>query len=265
MSVFQAIVLAAVQGATEFIPVSSSGHLVLMRRFLGISDDGGLFFDVVMHAASLLAILVYFRDDLAEIATAFFKPSAPGADYARRLPLLLAIATVPAAVAGLMFGDVVECGARTVFATALSMIMSAAWFMLAERRYAPRAIYVGFRHALLIGCAQVVALLPGASRSGWTTAAGMMCGLDREKSVRFAFLMAIPAIGGALVLELSDEALTSAQVQPVALWAGFIVCFLVSLAAIRFCVGFLRKNSLRPFALYLALAGVLSLLAETLL
>lgn len=264
MNFFQAIALAVLQGVTEFVPVSSSGHLVLLRRFAGWADEDGLFFDIVLHAASMAALLVYFRRDLADMALAVLRPAAPQTAYARRLPALLIAATLPTIIASPALMPFLEYGVRSAAAAALSMIMTALWFAFAERRYAPTAIHVGFRQALIIGCAQVIALLPGASRSGWTTAAGMLCGLDREKSVRFAFLMALPAAAGALALALVEAAAGSKplNVPAPALAVGFMVCFGVSLAAIHFCIRFFRRHSLKLFAAYLAAAGAAAFLLD---
>ena len=282
MTPVQALVLAAVQGATEFLPVSSSGHLVLVRQILGWSDEGGLLFDIVLHAGSLAAILAYFWRDAFAVFLAFRPSAFPGragsageADPARaeslaeaaawrRLPGLVLLATLPAVAAAPFLKDVLESGARTASCAGASMLMTALWFVLAERRAAGRpTARLTWGRALAAGLAQVVALLPGASRSGWTAAAGLLGGLPRVEAVRFAFFMAVPAIAGSLVFDLPG--LRAALAAPAA-WnlaaLGFALSFVFSLAAIHFCLRFFRTRTLRPFALYLAAAGALVLVLD---
>jgi len=295
LSLWQSLALAAVQGITEFLPVSSSGHLVLIRRIFGWSDQGGLVFDTILHGGSLAAILIYFWREWVAIIRAYFPGNAvlienppPWADpplaekspaeggsaaggkiastdgvFYRRLPWLVAIATVPVVMAGPVLKPLLESDEtiRNVSITGLSMIMTALLFLLAERRKPAAEKPVGFLNALFIGGMQIIALLPGASRSGWTTAGGIFCGQRRENAVRFAFLMAVPAIAGAMIFEAKDI-FSSPQsgINPVLVLASFAVSFIVSLGAIHFCIKYFRSHSLRPFAIYLLLVGLISLL-----
>jgi len=283
LNLWQTVALAAAQGITEFLPVSSSGHLVLLRKIFGWSDQGGLVFDTVLHGGSLAAILIYFWREWLAIFRAYlskqaileigkspaFGGSASGGKiancdtaYYRRLPWLVAVATIPVVIAGPVLKPLVENDAivRNASITGLSMIMTGLLFILAERRKPAGEKPVGFLNALFIGCMQIVALLPGASRSGWTTAGGIFCGQRRENAVRFAFLMAVPAIAGAMIFEAKDI-LGSLQtnINPVLILAGFAVSFTTSLAAIHFCIKFFRIHSLVPFAIYLMLVGFVSL------
>lgn len=297
--------LAAIQGITEFLPVSSSGHLVLLRRLLGWSDDGGLVFDTVLHAGSLLAILIYFWREWLEIIRAYFvtnghseqceesppplltwlrsfipaskrvgiqddKPvivsdACVNDTFYRRLPWLIVAATIPVVIAGPFLKPLLESEEimRTARITGLSMIMTALLFLLAECRLRPAAAGkpIGFWNALFIGALQIVALLPGASRSGWTTAAGILSGQPRKDAVRFAFLMAVPAIAGAIIFQARDIFSAPQTVPaPFILLSGVIVSFAVSLAAIHFCLKYFRAHSLRPFAVYLMVIGTIALL-----
>jgi len=209
LNLWQSLALAAVQGITEFLPVSSSGHLVLLRNILGWSDQDGLVFDTVLHGGSLLAILIYFWREWLAIARAYVSKSEfenSNRAYYRRLPWLVGIATVPVVIAAPVLKPLLESDAiiRNSSITGLSMITTALLFLLAERRKLASEKPVGFLNALFIGCMQIVALLPGASRSGWTTAGGIFCGQKRENAVRFAFLMAVPAIAGATVFQAKD-------------------------------------------------------------
>lgn len=278
MTLFQAIILAVIQGATEFIPVSSSGHLVLARSLFGWSDDGGLLFDVLLHAGSLAAILVYFLPEWRKMLSALKRRTDPQSDCYRLLPWRLVVATLPIVIAAPLLKDLLETIFRGQMFVGISMLATAAWFMASERisegiqqarvkrenggnevnsgKPDGGGLQMSFGRALLIGLAQVVALLPGASRSGWTSGAGIAVGLARADAVRFAFFMAVPAIAGAMIFEGKDllrGAATGAEIRLAA--AGFIISLLVSLAAIHFCLRFFRTRTLRPFAAYLAAAG----------
>ena len=281
LNLWQTLALAAVQGITEFLPVSSSGHLVLLRKIFGWSDQGGLVFDTVLHGGSLAAILIYFWREWISIIRAYLSKQSileivnwkignrqsaienSDSAYYRRLPWLVAIATIPVIIAGPVLKPLLESDetVRNASMTGLSMIMTALLFLLAERRKPASEKPVGFLNALFIGCMQIVALLPGASRSGWTTAGGIFCGQRRENAVRFAFLMAVPAIAGAMIFQAKDIFYSPpAGTNPLLILSAFAVSFAVSLGAIHFCIKFFRIHSLRPFAIYLILVGLISLL-----
>jgi len=277
LTFWRAIGLAVIQGATEFIPVSSSGHLVLARKLFGWSDTGGLVFDTILHAGSLAALLIYFRQELISVLTRIShrqtasvqnplaRQELAASDFAwyRRLPWLIVVATLPVVIAGPILKPFLETEytVRNSAITGMCMIMTAFLFWLADLRFAPKGKPIGFFHALFIGCMQVVALLPGASRSGWTFGAGILCGHTRESAVRFSFLMAIPAIAGAVIFQIRDIiAQSHAEFQPYMIVAGFIVSFLVSLGAIHFCLIYFRTHSLRIFSIYLAVTGLLAVL-----
>jgi len=289
LNLLQSLALAALQGVTEFLPVSSSGHLVLLRKIFGWSDDGGLVFDTVLHGGSLLAILIYFwREWLAifrvylswskienrksKIATSPQSGKWPLGDkvadvensYYLRLPWLVLLATVPVVFAAPVLKPILESDEiiRNTSITGMSMIMTALLFLLAETHPRPAApdTKMTLWHALFIGLMQIVALLPGASRSGWTTSGGIFTGQRREEAVRFAFYMAVPAIAGAIVFQTKDIlAMQGSAADPAALIGGFAVSFITSLAAIHFCLKFFRVHSLRPFAVYLVIAGLLAI------
>ena len=254
MTALQAIILAVIQGATEFLPVSSSGHLVLARTLFGWSDDGGLLFDIVLHAGSLSAILVYFLPEWSRTLRALARRTDPQYDFHRLLPWRLVVATLPIVIAAPLLKDLLETVFRGQQCVGISMVVTAGWFMAAERLN-PGSRPMSTGRALLMGLAQVVALLPGASRSGWTAGAGIAAGLARADAVRFAFFMAVPAIAGALFFEGRDLFHGAAPADLRLAGLGFVVSLLVSLAAIHFCMRFFRTHTLRPFAAYLALAG----------
>jgi undecaprenyl-diphosphatase len=265
---WRAIVLACVQGVTEFVPVSSSGHLVLARKLLNWSDAGGLAFDTVLHAGSLAALLIYFRKDWTAICLALLGRSSGGVEIGRdegiqrrRIAWLLAVATVPAAIGGVFLKPLMESetAVRNLLVTGLSMLATSVYFLIADRKAGEAEKRMTFLHAVCIGCAQVVALLPGASRSGWTIGAGMLCGHTRASSVRFSFLMAIPIVAGALLFQVKDIVHNATfDFMPLTMASAFAASLAVSLGAIHFCITYFQTRSLKPFAVYLACLGFLS-------
>lgn len=259
MSVLQAIVLGAVQGLTEFVPISSSGHLVLVPEALGW-EHPGLAFDVLLHAASLLALLWYFRRDMVQMARGI-----RGGDRRQRaLGLLLLIGTVPAAVAGLVLGDYFERSFEDAKSAAVQLVVTALILVVAEvvaSRHRTRATELrsmdrlNAADATIIGTAQAVSILPGISRSGATIGAGLALRLEREEAARFAFLLAIPALAGAAVVEIPDLAASEVAAGPAA--AGFAASLASSYLAIAGLLRYLRTNTLYPFAVYCVIAGAI--------
>lgn len=258
MSAIEGLVLGAVQGLTEFIPISSSGHLVLVPEALGW-DAPGLAFDVMLHVASLVALLVYFARDLSGIVRGSFA----GERDARRMMWLLGIGTVPAGLAGLLLNDFFEDAFEDAQAAALQLLITAAILVGAElvlayhRRRADRLRNVEdlrTADAVAVGVAQAVAILPGISRSGSTIATGLALKLERDAAARFGFLLAIPALAGAAVVEVPElgvDAFTSA-----ATIGGFMASLATSYLAIAGLLRYLRSRTLYPFAIYCVVAGI---------
>lgn len=262
MSVVQAIVLGAVQGLTEFIPISSSGHLVIVPELFGW-DRPGLAFDVLLHVASLLALLVYFSGDLLDLGRGAFARDGSS----RKLVALLAIATIPAAVAGIAFGDYFEDQFDNAKASAIQLLITAGILVAGEillRYNEQRSADSGSRlrtmddlralDAGVIGTAQAIAIFPGISRSGSTIGAGLALGVSREDSARFAFLLAIPALIGAALIEIPN--LGEASLGFGAGLAGFLASLITSYAAIWGLIRYLKTRNLYPFAAYCLVAGI---------
>lgn len=262
MPVLHALVLGAVQGLTEFVPISSSGHLVLVPEALGW-DSPGLAFDVLLHVASLLALLVYFSGDLIDLA----RGSLAGDPGSRRLVGLLAIGTVPAALAGILLGDYFEGTFEDAQAAAVQLVITAVILVGAEQALAfheRRRAETGGRlrtvddlraaDAVLVGAAQAVSILPGISRSGSTIAAGLAVATRREDAARFAFLLAIPALFGAALVEVPD--LSGSSLSFGAGFVGFVASLVTSYAAIAILIKYLKTRSLYPFAAYCVVAGI---------
>ena len=229
-----------------------------MREVMHWSDEGGVLMDILLHAGSLLAILVYFHRDWISIYKSFFViPGSPQASSDRKLIGLLIVATIPVVVVGPFLMHYMHLF-RHGGLVGIIMILTAAWFVLCERQHKLRVRPLGWITALLMGTIQVIALLPGASRSGLTIGAGLWCGHSREKAAKFSFFMAIPTILGAVILQgmsLSSE-LGTTKAPLNAMIIGFIICFLVSLLAIHYCLMLFKRHSLVGFGIYLAILGV---------
>lgn len=259
--ILQAAFLGIVQGITEFLPISSTGHLILIPEIFGWKDMG-LAFDVALHMGTLLALLIYFRREWLEVIRGFFKsfrvkPKEWEPDS--RLAWMLVLATIPAAVAGAASADFIEGHLRTPF-WVTSFLVAGSIIMIAAEVFGKKERDFGgllARDAVTVGFAQVVAIVPGVSRSGVTISAGMLDGLNREAAARFAFLMAAPIIGGAGLWEAVKVARHGLGGTPAgAFTAGFFTSAVIGFLAIKFMLRYLRKRSLAPFIVYrLALAA----------
>lgn len=259
MTMLQAFILGAVQGLTEFLPISSDGHLLFVEHAMGLSAASGatLQFDIILHMGSLVAIIVCYRALWVKMVRSLF-----GGDRAmHRLIILLIIATIPGAVIGLLFKDVVATTLRDPMVAGFGFLLSACVLALADagtRGHGERPTSLG---SFFIGCAQACAILPGLSRSGSTIALGRVLGLSRSAAVDFSFLMAAPIIAGAGLVPLLDIASGSASLPPPTIVAsGFSASLLTSMAAIQFLRLWVRRFSIGWFALYLVPLGVLVIL-----
>ena len=257
--VLQALVMGIVQGLTEFLPVSSSGHLVIVPYLLGWNDAfiTSLAYSVMLHMGTLVALLVYFRADwlrLVPAGLAAVRDRSVRDDPDRRLAWLLIAATIPAALAGFLLNDLIEQRFRQVGLVALMLVVGGVILWLADR-WGRRDRGIGdvtFPVALGIGAAQALALVPGISRSGISISAARLAGLDREAAARFSFLMATPVTAGAGVFEarklLTGEAGVNIAVAP--LLVGMIAALGSGLVAIHFMLRYLRTRSLSVFVAY---------------
>lgn len=261
MSLLQALVMGIVQGATEFLPVSSSGHLVLVP-WLFNWQLGGIAFHVVLHAGTLLAVLVYFWRDLIALVSAAWRglvKHQPFEDPLARQAWFLILASVPAAAAGLLFEDLVAEILETPRAVSAFLLVTAGLLLLSERfaRQDRESRSMSVWDALWIGVAQALALFPGISRSGSTIAGGLTRGLRRDEAARFSFLLAVPVIFGGTVLSLIDLLSTpEAASQGGPLLVGFLASAGVGYPAIQLLMTHVRRRPLTGFAVYCLLAGV---------
>ena len=260
MDFVQAIVLALVQGLSEFLPISSSGHLILIPHFLDWSDQG-LAFDVAVHIGTLLALLLYFRRQLGTMVVAWLD-SALRRRHTRdsRLAWQILVATIPVGLAGLLFADFIEANFRNPLFVAGTLTVFGILMYLADRygRGTKDEFGLSWPQALAIGCAQALALMPGTSRSGITMTAGRALGLTRSGAARFSFLLAIPGIGAAGAYE-GFKLVTSTE--PVAwqpMLVGVVFAALSGIACIHFLIRFIERIGLLPFTIYrLILAAVI--------
>ena len=248
MTYTQGVVLGLVQGLTEFLPVSSSGHLILVPHVFGWPDQG-LAFDAVMHLGTLAALLAYFRRELLGMASGTLP---------RRLAGLLVLATIPGALVGVVLEKLIEAKLRSPVVIAVATAGWAIVMWIVDRRAAPAPAgpgdpleRVSLGQALTVGCAQALALIPGTSRSGITITAGLMGGFDRATAARFAFLLGIPITAGAgslKALHLLREGLPPGEAGPLA--AALVTAFVSGWFAVWFLVNYLKRRSLRPFVVY---------------
>jgi undecaprenyl-diphosphatase len=260
----QALIMGLVQGLTEFIPISSSGHLVLVPAAFGWNDPfiDSLAFSVLLHMGTLLALLIYFWQDwltLIPAGLASIRDRSIGDDPDRRLAWLLVVATIPAVIVGPLFNDALESAIREPAQVAVMLCVGAAILWLADRwgSKVREMESITFPGALAIGIAQVLALYPGISSSGISIATGLFEGLTREAAARFSFLMATPVIAGAGLWEARKLITHEAGVTPEfkLLAIGFVAAAASGLLAIHFMLAFLRRQPLTVFIVYRVLVA----------
>jgi undecaprenyl-diphosphatase len=258
-TIVQALIMGVVQGLTEFLPVSSSGHLILVPALLGWHDPfiTSLAFSVMLHIGTLAALLLYFRADwlrLIPAGLATIRDRSFEGDSDRRLAWLLAVATIPALIIGVFLNDAIETRFREVGLVAISLVIGGAILWVAERSGSRRlmAVDLTFPRALGIGLAQAIALVPGISRSGISIAAGLFTGLNREAAARFSFLMATPVTAAAAAYEslkiVKGDIGVAVPIGP--LLVGLAASFIFGILAISVLLRFLRTRSTDIFVLY---------------
>lgn len=269
MEVLQAVVLGVVQGVAEFLPISSSGHLVIVPALFGWEEfAGNIAFDVLLHAASLVAVLGYFRRDFVSLVRAVFS-RGPSLAAERRLAWLIVAGTIVTGVIAMLFNDFFESLFHEPLWTGLFLLVTASFLTLAEKLThvsMERPERMTLRHALLIGLAQGAAIAPGISRAGATITAGLAVGLTRDQAARYSFLLSAPIIALATAKTVLD-ATTQGSTLPAtaASVAGFAASLIASYAAIAWLLGYLKRHSLYPFAVYTAGLGTAIIVWQTVL
>lgn len=262
MTILQAAILGLVQGLAEFLPVSSSGHLLLTRMIMGISDADAatgayMMLDVLLHTGTLLAVIIVFWKDWWAILKNPFRS---------KTLLLLFIASLPALIVVVLFGDIVDQFFSGWF-LGVSFLVTAVFLLLAEwvgRKSEHRSEEPSFKNAVVMGLMQAIALLPGVSRSGSTLTGGLFSGLNRKAGAKFAFMMSAPAIVGSLLFEAKDaiELGYLSQLELVPTLVGMVVAGVSGYLAIRFMLQLINKISLNWFALYVAILGLIILVLQ---
>lgn len=264
MDLISALILGVVQGITEFLPISSTGHLVLTRSVLAVDGSHALAFDAVLHLATALAVIVYFWNDLWLLLQALLRMLGRLEVNQKDATLLkaLIVGTIPAVVLGLLLEDLMESTFRHPLLVAAVLLIGSLFFMFAEYIYERRERHehVSVGMGLKIGLFQTLALVPGFSRSGASLAGGMLLGLTRSEAARFAFLLAVPVMLGAGGKKLFELAAAPEVSLGLPVLAGAATSFIVGLFAIHFMISFVKRHTLWPFIWYrVILAGIVVL------
>lgn len=259
--IVRATVLALIQGLTEFLPISSSAHLILPSELLGWQDQG-LNFDMALHFGSLIAVLLYFRRDLFQVATAMLQHMVEKQSSAEsRLGWYIILATIPVSVSGLLLEDIVETRMRSVYVIIVTTLFYGVLLGVADK--SAKQLYgltdLTWKTSLAIGLAQMFAIIPGTSRSGITMTAALFAGLRREVAARFSFLLSIPTIGGAALLKLL-EMLDAPNVNWHELLYAMTISALTAYLCIHYFLKLIARISFMPFVVYRLLLGVTLLL-----
>ena len=258
MEFIQIITLGLIQGITEFLPVSSSGHLVLVSILLGWQDQG-LLVDIAAHAGSLVAVIIYLRKQLNEMIWAMLHPGRQENTQTLNLIGGIALATVPIMLAGILFADLIENHLRSVHVIAATTIIFALFLAFADKtaKCERNEFQLSWKAILFIGVAQVFALVPGTSRSGVTMTAGLMMGLNRVAAARFSFLLSIPTILAAILYKLLQVSSSEIQVDTLTVISVFVISGLVAYACIEAFIRFVNTIGMMPFVIYRIILGVI--------
>jgi undecaprenyl-diphosphatase len=258
MSIIEIIVLALIQGLTEFLPISSSAHLILPSQILGWQDQG-LAFDVAVHVGTLIAVVIYFRKEVVEILAAWFKSfGAQGATDDSKLGWWIILGTIPAAVLGLIFKDLIELYLRSAWVIAITTILFGLllWYADVKGKQTKTIYQLTWKSALMIGMAQAMAMIPGTSRSGITMTAGLMLGMNKQSAARFSFLLAIPVISMMGLYYTIELALGDHVVDWTTLILGAGLSFISAYACIFLFLKIIERMGMMPFVIYRLLLGV---------
>lgn len=264
MSTVEVIILALLQGLTEFLPVSSSAHLILPSALFGWEDQG-LVFDVAVHVGTLLAVILYFRQDIGRLTVGWFQSLGGRHSTDSKLAWWVILATIPAGLAGLLAAGFIESFLRSPYVIGVTTIVFglALWWADATARLQLTMEQMTWKHALWIGVAQAISLIPGTSRSGITMTAALMMGLDRVSAARFSFLLSIPIIvlsGGYQGSKLLAEP-THYDLGAILLGTG--ISFVSALVCIHFFLKIIGRMGLLPFVIYRLLLGIVLLVGLT--
>ncbi|HWT76509.1 MAG TPA: undecaprenyl-diphosphate phosphatase [Mobilitalea sp.] len=287
MDLFKSIIMGIVQGIAEFLPISSDGHLAIMRHVLHIQTDTGLLFDVLLHLGTLIAIFIVFWKDIWELIQEGFKiigdffancarfikntASKEKVEYKkvistpyRRFVMLIIVSTIPTGIIGVVFKSAIEIAGETLLVPGLCLILTGLLLVIADRAKIGKKTEetVSYKDAGLIGVAQGLAILPGLSRSGCTITSSLLLGLDRNFAVKYSFIMSIPAVLGAVVLELKDFSMNLVSQNDLMNYlVGTIVAAAVGYFSIKTMLVVVRGKKFKYFAYYCFLIGTFALIS----
>ncbi len=285
MSVLESILLGIVQGVTEFLPVSSSGHLAILENIFHVETNGSMLFDIMLHIGTLAAVFIVYHKDIWSMIKEFFfmvgdlfsnlhtfflnKIHKTSLKYKkivnnsyRKFVVLILVSTVPTGVIGVLGKDIVEGAGQTLLIPGICLLITGVLLLMAELKKegnkTPKKVSYG--DGLIIGAAQGLATLPGLSRSGTTIATCLFCGLDRKFAVKYSFILSIPAILGAAVLEVKDVIAEPIQATQIAVYAvGMVFAGVVGYICIKTMLIIVRKKKFRYFAYYCFVVGIVAI------
>jgi len=263
MTVIESVILGIIQGLTEFLPVSSSGHLEIGSVLLGVKSKDNLLFSIVVHGATALSTILVFRKDIFVIITDLLKFEW---NESVEFSLKILISIIPVGIVGLLFEDQIEAffGGRVVLVGAMLMLTGLLLsFTFFKGKNTGEISYI---KALLIGLSQAIAIMPGISRSGATISIALLLGVDKEKATRFSFLMVLIPIVGAMLLKVKDvieEPSLASDISVISLLAGFIAAFLSGLLACKWMIRIVKKGKLIYFAIYCFIVGLIAIVVAT--
>lgn len=286
MTLFQSVFLGVVQGITEFLPVSSSGHLAILRILFGIESGNGLLFDVFVHFGTVIAICAAFHKDIGRLTVeaihmimdicsnikAFYQnqTSREAKRYKkivynnyRRFVAMILISTIPTAIIGFAARELVALASESLLVPGICLMITAVLLMITDLSQSGKLIPkdIGFSSAFIVGIAQGISILPGLSRSGTTIAVCLLSGFDKRFAVRYSFIMSIPAILGAMILELREIPGSEIAISQLAIYlVGAVVAGGVGYISIRKMIGIVKKKSFKGFSVYCLIIGIISLI-----
>lgn len=252
MEIIWAIILGVVQGITEWIPVSSSGHLVIIQQLFNLESD--ILFDLILHLGTLLALFIYFRKDLLNILKSIVSLNFKSPNG--KLALFVIIGTIPAALIGFIFHDFFTSLFSSLKYVAIALIFNGLFLFISEKRLGNKEL--NFKNTFLIGLAQAISIIPGISRSGSTIGTGLLLGIKREDAGKFSFLLSIPIILGASLYEISRNSINSFSLTP--LLIGFITSFIFGFLTLKILMKMIKEKKFHYFSYYCIIVGLILLL-----
>ena len=261
--ILKSALLGFIQGLTEFLPVSSSGHLAILHKVTGLETESNLFFDITLHFATLMAVIFFYRNTIKDIIKGGFygasnlfkgvgiKKSFFETKDARFFSLII-IGSIPTAIIGLTFKDVVEEFATNLLYVGIALLVTAILLILFElkRRAFKKVDQISIVDSIIIGIVQGIAIIPGISRSGSTIATAKFLSIDKETATTYSFLLSLPAIGGAFILGLKDVIGTDFSVEPFVIGIGFVTAMFTGYFSLKLLVWMIKKSSMYYFAVY---------------